>query len=116
MAELQISAYGWHPRDYQMPLWTFLENGGKRAYEVAHRRWGKDDVALNWAAVSALTKVGNYWHMLPEASQARKAIWDAVNPHTGRRRIDEAFPAEIRATTKEQEMFIRFINSSHPHP
>lgn len=112
MAELQIPAYGWHPRDYQMPLWTFLEKGGKRAYEVAHRRWGKDDVALNWAAVSALTKVGNYWHMLPEASQARKAIWDAVNPHTGRRRIDEAFPKEIRATTKEQEMFIRFINGS----
>ena len=28
--------------------------------------------------------------MLPEAAQARKAIWEAVNPHSGRRRIDEA--------------------------
>jgi hypothetical protein len=41
--------------------------------------------------------VGTYWHMLPEASQARKAIWDAVNPHTGKRRIDEAFPKESGA-------------------
>ena len=46
--------------------------------------------------------------MLPEAEQARKAIWTAVNPHTGRRRIDEAFPLEIRENTNDQAMFIRF--------
>lgn len=50
--------------------------------------------------------------MLPEYAQARKAIWDAVNPHTGRRRIDEAFPKEIRESTNEQGMFIRFKNGS----
>ncbi len=59
-----------------------------------------------------MQRVGVYWHMLPEASQARKAIWDAVNPRTGKRRIDEAFPAEIRDTTRENEMFIRFRNGS----
>lgn len=112
MAEILLPARGWHPRVYQMKLWGKLESGIKRAYEVAHRRWGKDDIALNWTAVSAFERIGNYWHMLPEAAQARKAIWDAVNPHTGLRRIDEAFPQEIRATTKEQEMFIRFINGS----
>lgn len=53
-----------------------------------------------------------YWHMLPEAAQARKAIWDAVNPHTGKRRIDEAFPHAIRKTTREQEMQIQFVNDS----
>ncbi len=46
--------------------------------------------------------------MLPLYSQARKAIWTAVNPHTGRRRIDEAFPPELRENTNDQEMFIRF--------
>lgn len=46
--------------------------------------------------------------MLPEAKQARKAIWDAVNPHTGKRRIDEAFPLELRETTRENEMLIKF--------
>lgn len=102
----------WKPRDYQMPLWAALEHGKQRALEIAHRRWGKDDVALHWAAVSAMQRVGSYWHMLPEAAQARKAIWEAVNPHTGKRRIDEAFPQEIRAQTLGNEMFIRFINGS----
>ncbi len=59
-------------------------------------------------AVGSHERVGTYWHMLPEYAQARKAIWNAVNPHSGKRRIDEAFPHEIRANTNEQEMFIRF--------
>lgn len=50
--------------------------------------------------------------MLPEYEQARKAIWTAVNPHTGIRRIDEAFPHEIRENTNDQSMFIRFKNGS----
>lgn len=50
--------------------------------------------------------------MLPEAEQARKAIWRAVNSHTGKRRIDEAFPPEIRSQTLENEMFIKFVNGS----
>ena len=81
---------------YQKPLLRYLESGGKRADIVAHRRWGKDEVALHWAAIRALRRPGVYWHLLPEASQGRKAIWDAVNPHTGKRRIDEAFPPSIR--------------------
>jgi phage terminase large subunit len=100
--------HNWEPRPHQIPLWTYLENGGLRAVEVAHRRWGKDDVALHWTAVAAQQKIGTYWHMLPQASQARKAIWNAVNPHSGLRRIDEAFPEEIRDKTLENEMFIRF--------
>ncbi len=85
-----------------------MERGGKRAIEIAHRRWGKDDVALNWAAVSAHERVANYWHCLPQYEQARKAIWEAINPHTGQRRIDEAFPKEIRARTDNQSMTIEF--------
>ena len=50
--------------------------------------------------------------MLPEASQARKAIWEAVNPHSGIRRIDEAFPHALRETTRDNEMFIRFKSGS----
>lgn len=30
----------WTPRQDQMKLWAYMENGGKRAVEVAHRRWG----------------------------------------------------------------------------
>ena len=59
-----------------------------------------------------MQRIGNYWHMLPEFAQGRKAIWMAVNPRTGKRRIDEAFPKEIRANTKDQEMMIEFLNGS----
>lgn len=59
-----------------------------------------------------MQRAGGYWHMLPEAAQARKAVWEAVNPHTGKRRIDEAFPKSIRAATRENDMFIRFVNGS----
>jgi hypothetical protein len=59
-----------------------------------------------------MQRPGNIWHCLPLFSQARKALWNAVNPHTGKRRIDEAFPHEIRETTHEQEMLIRFKNGA----
>lgn len=104
--------HNWQPRLYQIPAWNYLVNGGKRAAVLAHRRWGKDDLALHWTAVSAMEKAATYWHMLPQAAQARKAIWEAINPHTGVRRIDEAFPHAIRETTREQEMMIKFINGS----
>jgi hypothetical protein len=73
----------WAPRDYQMNVWRYLERGGKRAICVWHRRAGKDDVCLHWAAASMIDKPATYWHMLPAFSQGRKAIWTAVNPHTG---------------------------------
>lgn len=77
-----------------------------------HRRAGKDEVALHWANVAAHQRPATYWHMLPEAAQARKAIWQAINPHSGLRRIDEVFPKEIRENTNETEMFIRFKSGS----
>lgn len=103
---------GWSPRDYQLGLWQYLEHGGKRADVAAHRRWGKDDVALHFAATQMVRRPAMYWHMLPEAAQARKAIWDAVNPHTGRKRIDEAFPLALRKRTRDQEMQIEFLNGA----
>ncbi|MBS0361907.1 MAG: hypothetical protein JSR98_11030 [Proteobacteria bacterium] len=90
----------------------YLEGGGLRADVVAHRRWGKDDVALNWAAQAASQRVGAYWHLLPEASQGRKAIWDAVNPHTGKRRIEEAFPPRLRERTRDGDMMIQLKGGS----
>jgi hypothetical protein len=112
MPEILIPAHGWQPRKHQRRIWSYLENGGRYAYQIAHRRWGKDDVALRWTSVAAFQKVGSYWHLLPEAAHARKAIWSAINPHTGMRRIDEAFPLALRKTTREQEMFIEFVNGS----
>lgn len=69
-------------------------------------------MCLHWTAVAAMQRAGGYWHLLPEAAQARKAVWDAVNPHTGMRRIDEAFPREIRKRTRDHEMFIELVNGA----
>lgn len=65
-------------------------------------------MALHYAACAAHERVGTYWHLLPQQNQARKAIWDAIDPHTSQRRIDNAFPQAIRESTREQDMMIRF--------
>jgi phage terminase large subunit len=111
--EREIDPFGaWYCEPHQDGLWTYLRAGGLRACVVWHRRAGKDDVALHWTCEAMCRRVGNYWHMLPQAEQARKAIWDAINPHTGRRRIDEAFPLELRKRTRHNEMMIEFKNGS----
>ena len=118
MAQIVMPANGWRPRPNQQELWDYFNppddpqkqfiGERKRAIMAAHRRWGKDDVALNLTAKSSIVRPGTYWHMLPEYEQGRKAIWNAVDAHTGKRRIDMAFPKEWRASTNENEMFIRF--------
>lgn len=79
----------------------------KRLIEIAHRRWGKDEIALMATCELAHKRPASYWHCLPEYEQGRKALWDGVNPHTGKRRIDEAFPPEIRESKDEQKMMIK---------
>lgn len=111
MAELTLP-YQWSPRPYQRALWDYVKNGGTRGVACWHRRAGKDELSLHHTACAAHERVGNYWHMLPEYAQARKAIWDAINPHSGKKRIDEAFPIELRANTNDQEMKIKFKNGS----
>lgn len=110
---MQISLpNNWRPRGYQERAWWYLRSGGRRAAICWPRRHGKDDVSLHWTAIALHERVGSYWHLLPEQAQARKAIWTQVNPHTGMRRIDEAFPIPLRKRTNDQEMFIEFLNGS----
>ncbi|MBO4520161.1 MAG: hypothetical protein J5787_03040 [Alphaproteobacteria bacterium] len=103
--------YKWKPRKYQMKLWNYLENGGKRAVAVWHRRAGKDSLSLNWTAVAAMQRVGVYWHMLPLQTQARKVVWDAIDKQ-GRRVIDQVFPKALRKSANAQEMKIELLNGS----
>src|SRR5262252_7525760 len=112
MARVELPHGGWLPRHYQVPLYKYLQDGGKRAMAIWHRRAGKDEVCLHHAMVSAWRRPGNYWHCLPEYGQGRKAIWTSVNPHSGKRRIDEAFPDWARANVNDNEMMIRFTNGS----
>lgn len=112
MPKIVIPANGWRPRPYQMPAWAAWEKGIKRSLLCWHRRAGKDELSLNKAAVAAMTRPANYWHGLPQYAQARKAIWEAVNPHSGKKRIDEAFPKELRTRTDQTTMTIEFKTGS----
>src|SRR3954451_2958960 len=102
----------WTPRTYQQAAWDYLQSGGKRAYLLWHRRAGKDDLCLRWTKQALMSRPGSYWFLLPQQEQARKAIWRAVDPHTGRRRIDMAFPVGLRVKALDQEMLIEFKNGS----
>lgn len=107
----------WLPRQYQLPMWAYAgdDPAGKRMLLIWHRRAGKDDNGLHFTAKSAITKKATYWYMLPEANQVRKAIWDAINPHTGIRRIDEAFPDEAFPNKRGTTMDIQAVNGAMIH-
>jgi phage terminase large subunit len=118
---IRIPANNWRPRPHQLPAWNAWERGIKRSSLWWHRRFGKDEVALQKAAVAAHpspsnpipnARIANYWHCLPEYTQARKAIWTAINPHSGKLRIDEAFPHEVRENTRNDDMSITFKSGS----
>jgi phage terminase large subunit len=105
--------YKWKPREYQKDAYNaWIKQGFKQLDLIWHRRAGKDSVCLHGTMVKMWQRPATYWHMLPQANQVRKAIWKAVNPHTGKRWIDEAFPEALREATNESEMFIKFINGS----
>ncbi|RWB05483.1 MAG: hypothetical protein EOQ39_22330 [Mesorhizobium sp.] len=108
MPTIQLPNAGWRPRWYQKKAWDTWEQGCKRQLLFWHRRAGKDEINLNMHAVSAHERPGTYWHMLPEAAQARKAIWNAINPHSGKRRLFEAFPEPLIENMNDNEMFVRF--------
>ena len=80
-----------------------------RAIAIWHRRAGKDEIVLNGFRELMHKRPGTYWHCFPEYKQARKAIWNGINGHTGKRRIDEAFPPSIRKRMQDDDMFIETI-------
>ena len=112
LARVKLPHNRWRPRPHQVKLWRYLMTGGKRAVAVWHRRAGKDEVCLHATSMAMFERPGNYWYCLPEFTMGRKAIWDSVNPHTGKKRIDEAFPHELRSQTRDHDMQIRYQNGS----
>lgn len=106
---IRLPHNGWRPRVYQIPAWNYwIRDNGRHLELVWHRRSGKDEIVLHGTCIKAHERVANYWHMLPLANQVRKAIWEAVNPKTGMRRIDEAFPKDLRESTRDNDMLIKF--------
>jgi len=108
-----VAEYEFRVRWYQQAFHKALVNREKdRLMAVWHRRAGKDEIVLNAFRELALKRPATYWHCFPEYKQARKAIWLGVNSNTGKRRIDEAFPPEIRRRVLDDDMFIEFTNGA----
>ncbi|WP_051419888.1 hypothetical protein [Paracoccus pantotrophus] len=100
-------------RWYQQPFYRALTEGEiKRAIAIWHRRAGKDEVVLNATRENLFKRPGTYWHCFPEYKQARKAIWNGINAHTGKRRIFESFPQQIIRRMNDDDMFVEFVNGS----
>lgn len=107
MSQILVPAANWRPRPHQESIWADMEAEIPNILLVAHRRWGKDELGINDCARRAAMKPANYFYCLPEQEHARRAIWSAINPHTGKRRMEETFPAGFRiGNLKEQEMAI----------
>lgn len=98
-------------RHYQKPLIDYFRNGGKHAYDVWHRRAGKDRVATFIESELAMKRVGLYWHALPEYKHARRVIWDNITKD-GEKLLDLNFPAAIIKRKHEQDMKIELVNGS----
>lgn len=99
----------WYQRRFHEAL---VNRTHDRLMAVWHRRAGKDEIVLNAFRQLAWNSPGTYWHCFPEQKQARKAIWNGVNGHTGKRRIDEAFPPQIRKRMQDDDMFIELTNGA----
>lgn len=103
----------WQPRGYQRRLYN--EFGFQKQYQrgslIWHRRAGKDSTALNLTAREMFKRVGTYWHLFPEQSQSRKAIWNGID-RQGRRIIDQFLPPVVRRRMSSQEMLIETVNGS----
>jgi len=91
-------------RDYQIDVWNTLHGGVKKAILIWHRRAGKDLFCLNYLISRAVMEVGNYWFVLPEAQQVRKAIWEGVTSQ-GMRYL-EFFPKDMVLKQDDQSMTI----------
>ena len=88
---------------------TLVQQRKKRLIEIAHRRWGKDEIVLNGFRELSQKRIGTYWHCFPEYAQARKAIWNGINGHTGKRRLFEAFPEQIIQRMSDTDMFLETV-------
>lgn len=104
---ISIPYAGWAPLACQVPIWQAMEADLSNILVVGHRRMGKDELLLADLSVRAARKPANYIYCLPETAHVRRAIWHAINPRTGIRRVEEHFPKGYRVGhLKDQEMAI----------
>ena len=104
---IHIPPLGWAPRPHQVAIWQDMLDEVRNILVVGHRRIGKSELMFHDVGRRAGMTPANYFYMFPEQEHARRAMMKSINKHTGKRRIDEAFPPGFRiGPVKEQEMVV----------
>lgn len=104
------------PRSYQQPPMAYIDNGGKRALTVWHRRAGKDQTWLNQVIKQMVVapRCGTYPYIFPKLTQGRRDLWDAKTS-TGVP-FRSHFPPELVMDASETEMQITLKPMPHQNP
>ena len=107
----KMVGWPWPLRPYQQKVEDKFNDGIQRHLLIWHRRAGKDVFCLSKARQEAAKRIGAYVHFFPKHIQARRAMWQGVDPKKGARFIDVAF-GDIEADRNNTEMFIEMMNGS----
>ena len=105
--------YAFAPRSYQWDIWDAWDMGIRRFIAVWHRRAGKDKTFLNFCIERMLERKGNYVHLFPLKTQARRAIWHGID-RDGRRYLDHFPPELIYGAPNDQEMCVTLRDPANP--
>lgn len=101
----------WPLRHYQQDAENARQRGIKRLGLFWHRRAGKDVYCLSIARNESRKRIGGYVHFFPKHVQAKRALWNGIDPKKGARFIDTAFGDQI-AEVNNTEMFIEMYNGA----
>lgn len=112
-----VLPYAWNPYPYQArALARYFGTDGQPAQtrhcRVWSRRLGKDRNDMETAALASQFRVMNIWHLFPLHKQCRTAIWNGIDPKTGKRFIDQTFPPDMVTRRSDSHMMLEFQNGS----
>jgi hypothetical protein len=110
--ELPPIPHAWSPRPYQADVFAAYDRGIKRFDLPWHRRAGKDSTGMNFTAKRMKAEPGAYWHLFPKLVQAKRAIWNGLDPETGVPFLDQCFPEPWRVAKNDNELFLRVHEGS----
>jgi hypothetical protein len=93
-------------RSYQGRVLGAYQCGIRRFLAVWHRRAGKDLTFFALTVLAMLERPGNYFHVFPKLTQARKDFWRAIDSD-GRPYLDRFPKALVIGEPNETEMLVK---------
>ena len=97
-------------RNYQKPVWKFMNNDGKRAVIVWHRRAGKELISFSIMVLKSLQRVGSYVYFFPSTRLGRRILWDGRTKDS--MRFLDIIPKPLIKNVNAVEMKITLTNGS----